>query len=127
MLNRRTPALEPRISETQYAFFRGRETEMHLQGTFDCPKAGVGARHFVYLASVDIDGAFDEIPHSKFIETLLNAEGDGYILRFICAGSTRTRFKLRLLTPRGRCLSSWSSCRRGKYSPPFYGCRILVS
>ena len=80
---------------------------MHLQEMFDFPKAGVGARHFVDLASVDIDGAFGEVPHSKLIETLLNAEVDGYILRFICAWLASSRFKLRLLTPRGRRLSSW--------------------
>ena len=46
---------------------------MHLQDLFDSVQQGIEARRFVNMASLDIDGAFDKVPHSALVRTLLEA------------------------------------------------------
>ena len=80
---------------------------------YDFLKKGVEKRHFAYLASVAIDGASDNAPHWKLVETLLGLDLDGYLSRFIRTWFVSRRFKLRLLTPLGRCLSELRGTPRG--------------
>ena len=55
-------------------------------------------RHF-YLAAVDVESAFDPVPHKKVLQAPTEKKTDGHILRYLRKWLTERRFILRLQSP----------------------------
>ena len=113
VLNRLLPALERRLNPAQFAYRRSRGTEMHLQEMSDFAHEAIDKGEFVYIASLDIDGAFDKVPHDNLLQTLAGTGADPYLLRYIGRWLCDRRFRLRLATPYGRFLSTKRPITRG--------------
>ena len=104
--------LERTLSPRQYAYRAARGTEMHLSGVYDFVRAHSSKGGYVYLAGLDISGAFDTAPHSRLLETMASAGADPYILRFLGEWLRERRFRARLATPKSRFASrSWPVTR----------------
>ena len=68
VLNRIQSGLEPQLTPAQYAFRRARGTEMQLIEIYDFGQAGNRGDLQVYLASLDVSGAFDAASHEVLME-----------------------------------------------------------
>ena len=125
VLNRLMAMLEPQLIERQYAYRRSRGTEQHLSDFSDFVREMPLANRSVYIASIDVDGAFDTVPHVQLMRTIDEMGVDTYTRRYLATWLAHRRFSVRLATPQGRYYSSWRRLSRG--SPqggvlsPFYG------
>ena len=56
---------------------------MHITTLMDVMARGHSQGKFVYLASVDVEAAFDTVPHKRILETLREWGTHDYLLRYI--------------------------------------------
>ena len=69
VLARLTRLLGGGLDGAQFAYRRERGTELHLIRLYDSICSELENGRFVYLAAIDIDGAFDNVPHSSLVRT----------------------------------------------------------
>ena len=88
---------------------------MHLQDLNDSAQAGLQRGRFVYVASIDVDGAFNKVPHSRLLGSLLDTDLDAFLMRCVsvCVWLTGRRLRLRFLSGSGCCLSGWRGITGG--------------
>ena len=58
-------AVHPKMEPCQYAYRRGRSTEIHLPELLDFVHGAKRIGWPVYIAAVDVDGVFDKAPHAS--------------------------------------------------------------
>ena len=97
----------------QYAYRRARGADMHLSVLTGFASEHLAANRFVYVASLDVEGAFDTVPHHELIDALMWAGVGRYIVRFLEAWLKGRRFRVRLDGPEGRCVSAPKGITRG--------------
>ena len=51
------------LSEHQFAYRRSIGAELHVAELVDFAVEALGKRHYVWITSLDVDGAFDAISH----------------------------------------------------------------
>ena len=113
ILHRMLPLIEPHLSPKQFAYRRGRGTEMHLAELSDFAAENVGSGKYVYLSSLDIDGAFDSVPHHLLVRALHRFGVDGYTKRYVATWLTQRSFRMRLKTNSGPFFSGPRPISRG--------------
>ena len=86
---------------------------MHILELSDFVQESRGAGKYVYMASIDVAAAFDNVPHGRFMETLESWGTDPYICRYVNTWLRNRVFKLRLRTSTGCCFSSWRRIAKG--------------
>ena len=111
--HRLLPLFEPNFAAGQYAYRRERGTEMHMLELFDAAAAARARGDFVYLASVDVDGAFDTVPHDSLIGTFEAAGIDSFTCRYLHTWLVSRQFQVRLMSARGVVLSTLRGIGRG--------------
>ena len=94
-------AFEPRLSQNQYAYRRDNGTKFHMTEMFEFLATEREKGHYVYLAAVDVEAAFDSVPRNKVLETLAEWNTDGHTLRYLRRWLTMRRFVFRLQSPSG--------------------------
>ena len=107
VLQRLLPNLEGTIDPDQYAYQRDKGTEFHLLRVYDFICREIQKGRFVYLAAVDIDGAFDNVPHAGLIASLLNTGADCVLCRYVAKWLQCREFRVRLRSVKGAFLSPW--------------------
>ena len=78
---------------------------------FITERAAIGDH--IYVASLDIKGAFDTVPHEGLSNTLQRIDMDPHCRRFVDNWIGSRRFRVRLLTPMGKTLSTPREITRG--------------
>ena len=73
VFNRVMSVLEPTLNSQRFVCRKSRATKAHVLGVNDFVTAQTGAGRHVYLASLDVDGAFDIVPHSHLIRPMAKA------------------------------------------------------
>ena len=111
--NRVARAIAPILHPSQYAFRRSRGRDMHLALLTDFVAEHLQGGRFVYIASLDIDGASDAAPHDGLMASLWETGADAYLVSFIGTWLRGRRFKTRLLAPWGRFFSRARGVSRG--------------
>ena len=104
--NRIIHKVEGILHPSQYAYRRARGTETHLAELTDFLSAQLADGCFVYLASLDVQQAFDSVPHDCIMETVWTLGLDPYLVRFIEVWLRGRRFRVRLTAPTGRFVST---------------------
>ena len=95
------PQFEDSLGEHQFAYRRNRSTEYHLVELYDRARQALNDNKHVVIASLDISGAFDTIPHKPLLSSIRARGVHGYIYRYIHTWLTKRRFALRLASPQG--------------------------
>ena len=113
VLHRMMPALEPRLGLSQYAYRRQRGTEFHLVELTEFVRVSQEADRLTLVASLDIAGAFDTIPHQTLLDTIMQQGVEAHLCRYIRVWLTGRRFRLRLATPQGVRCSGFYGVSRG--------------
>ena len=113
ILHRIMQEIESTLAERQYAYKRHRGTEAQLTEFHDFVREAVAANHSVYAASVDVDSAFDAVPHALLVQTAKEMNVDPYICRYLQTWLTDRIFTVRLQTPQGKWHSTWRRIGRG--------------
>ena len=92
---------EPLLSATQYAYRRERGTEFRMAGlSSSVTKAHEKGNH-VNSATVDVEAAFDGVPHKNVLQTLQKWGARGHIMRYLQKWLQDRKFDLRLQGPTG--------------------------
>ena len=91
----------PRLSGAQYAYRRGRGTEMHLASLLDFAQRALSQKHLCYPVSYDVAGAVVCVPHLQLMTGLSDMGVDGFTRRVI-----HNWLRLRTFQVRYRTLSS---------------------
>ena len=97
----------------QYAYPRRKGAELHLRVLLDAAKDSPAKGRFVMMASVERDGAFDGVPHTKFLSVLLRYSLDCSPVRYVRAWLMRLKSRLRPLSQEGQCVTEWAAKSRG--------------
>ena len=113
VLHRMLPALEPTLGLRQFAYRQERGTEFHLLELYDFATKAEREGKQVYIASLDIAGAFDTVPHEKLSEALRRKGVEEHLYRYLWNWITKRRFKVRLASPQGNRYSSYCEITRG--------------
>ena len=113
VLHRMQNSLEQGLDGRQYAYRQGRGTETHLLEFFDFVKETRDKGCYVYVASIDVDSAFDTVPHEQLLKTTEKLGVDPYIRRYLHGWLTGRMFTVRIQTSKGRFFSTWRPIRRG--------------
>ena len=111
--NRVVHSVEPLLHKSHYAYRRSRGTDAHLNSLTDKMLMHLTNGKFVYLASLDIQGAFDLLNHGVINTALQAANIEPNCARFIMNWTTGRSFKIRLSTPEGQHLSRARPITRG--------------
>ena len=85
----------------------------HLLETMDFAREMKTRGEGIYVASVDVDGAFDTVPHGKLLNSLKAVGVDSFLLRYVATWLSRRKFSVCLSTPNGRYFSYWRNLSRG--------------
>ena len=101
------------LDSRQYTYRSNRGTETHLVEFHDFARGTKIRRGRIYVAAVDVDSAFEYIPHTKLIQTVKNRNVNPLICRFIRNWLTQRIFSVRLTSPAGRCPSNWRPIGKG--------------
>ena len=91
----------------------GTGTEFHLLQAYSFICEGLEAGRFVYVAAVDIEGAFDNVPHESLVDTLKKAQVDPFLCRYVALWLRCRLFCIRLRAPTGMHYSKWLPLSRG--------------
>ena len=111
--HRLLPVVEPHLTPCQYAYRRGRGTEFLLIEVMDrVHRALLGGQH-VYLASFDIRGAFDTVPHSELMAALKRFGVDVRLRKVIHEWLRGRTFQVRMRSDAGVFYSSVHTISRG--------------
>ena len=92
ILNRLMESLEDKLTIYQYAYRRDRGTEHLLLDLTDFLQDQRAQACHTYLASIDVDGAFDTVPHRDLIRTLTELGVNDFICRYIAEWLNRRVF-----------------------------------
>ena len=99
---------------------------MHMAELADFAQEGVAQNRFIYLTSLDIQGAFDFVPHAVLLRELQALRVSPIYLSYVETWLSRRSFRVRLRSSTG-CLYSGGTdpypvdCRRGEFCPPCFG------
>ena len=77
------PVAEPCLSPAQYAFRRERGAEMCLVEMMDMLRRSLRRGRFVYLVSLDMEGAFDNVSHWHLVAALRDFGIDAQTRRMV--------------------------------------------
>ena len=113
VLNRLIHTREPAPDCRQYAHRRARSTELHPVKLNHYARRAIARREFVYVASADVDGAFDAVSHKSFIRTFGNAKVGDHMCPYPHTRLARRAFKIRRLSHNGRTYSDSRRIWRG--------------
>ena len=83
VLHRMQGELERGLGARQYAYRQGRGTETHLLEFYDFVKEANDQDWRIYVASIDVDSAFDKVPHDKLPQTTERLGVNPYIRRYL--------------------------------------------
>ena len=115
--------LEGILTNSQYASCRDRGTDHLLLDLADFVSGQRSRGKFVYVASIDVDGAFDTAPRQDLVDTVVRLGADGFTCRCLAEWLFRREFQVALRTPFGRYFSTWRRLSRslpqGWVFPPF--------
>ena len=102
---------------------------MQVAEAYDFVCAGNRDGLRVYLASLDISGAFDTVPHQSLVESMMRENINPYFARFIERWLRKRKFSLRLGSQKGRLFSAKKPITRDYHKVESYrpsrGCSIL--
>ena len=96
-----SPALEPTLGSSQYAYQGGRGTEVRLLKLYNSLCAALARGRYVHLAAVAVDGAFGDAPHAGLITSPQRAGVDSFSIRYAAKWLQSRIFCVRLRTPAG--------------------------
>ena len=99
--NRIAHVIEPAVHPLQYAHRRSRGCEMHLAALTDFAAGHLREGRFVYLASLDMGGAFDSVAHDGLLASLWEAVSNAYFVSFAGTWLKGGNFRKRILAPEG--------------------------
>ena len=111
--NRIIHTIEPWFHPSHYAYRRSRGTDAHLTSLTGKMLTCLQEGKFVYLASLDIQGAFDQLPHKIIERALLSAGVERHCAQFIMHWTQEREFKVRITTPKGQYYSRPRKISRG--------------
>ena len=77
------PSFEASFDPYQYAYCRQCSTRMHAAGLRNFAATALVRGAWVYLASVDVDGAFGAAPQASLIQTLERDGANQFCSRFL--------------------------------------------
>ena len=86
---------------------------MHLTELADFDPTQLEKGRSVYIASLDIEGAVDAVPHEGLMQTMWDSEADAYLVRFVEVWLKTRRFRVRLTAPGGKFVSRLRDITRG--------------
>ena len=89
----------------QFAYRAARGTELHLAEVYTTITGFLADNQFVFLANLDISGAFDAVSHDYLLRSLRDAGVDLFLLRYVSVWLRERKFRLKLMSHRGRFLS----------------------
>ena len=89
----------------QCAYGRDRGAEMHLLELTDLLSEGVRRDGFVSVAILDVNVAFDAVPHHLLFEALRGVGVDCSFPRYVAIWLARRSFRARSLSPAGHHFS----------------------
>ena len=113
VLNRLMEQLELGLDECQYAYRRERGTEHHLLEMSDFVRQMRSQNRFTSITSIDVNGAFDTVPHKSLMRTVESLGVSPHVCRYLAQWLSSRVFRIRLATPGGRFYSSWRSLSQG--------------
>ena len=99
------PTVEQKLSPEQYAYRRDRGTEMCLTELMDFVHREICRGKWCYLASFDIAGAFDNVPHNRLVDSLREMGVDVHSRRVIHNWLRTRTFQVRLTVAEGNIYS----------------------
>ena len=94
--NRLAPLLEGALAGDQFAKRRDRGAEFHLTQLYDFLCSELRQGRFVDSAAMDIDGAFDNVPHASLLGALLSLDLDRFLCRCVAKWLQGRIFRARL-------------------------------
>ena len=97
----------------QYAYRPHRGTETHLIELHDFVRTAQDRGEYIYLGAVDVDSAFDNVPHTALLQTAVGRNVDPHICRYLETWLRRRIFSVRLTSPKGRFVSNWRPIGKG--------------
>ena len=71
------------LAQRQHAYRRERGAEMLLRELTDFAHQSVSQGHYVYLVPLDVEGAFDSVPHRKLMRALERVGVDPHMCRVL--------------------------------------------
>ena len=101
------------IDGRQYAYCPDRGTEIHLTEFHDYVREAAAKREHTYVAAIDVDSAFDSVPHNRLLQTVEERNVNGYICQYIHNWLRKRLFAVRLNSSTGRFLSAWKKIGKG--------------
>ena len=93
--------------------WNGAGAEMCLFEFVGFTSEGVADGMFVHISSIEIDGAFDTVPHHRLILTLEGPEVEPCIVRYMSKWLNNRKFQARLSATAGRFFSNYREITRG--------------
>ena len=87
--------------------------DLHLTELQMIIQQGLEQKNFIWLANLDIEGAFDAVPFSQLLSPLTGLGIPPPILRYIQKWLTERQFQVKLTTAKGRFLSSLQKIGQG--------------
>ena len=88
-------------------------TEFHLTQLYDFLCSGLRQGRFVDSAAMDIDGAFDNVPHASLLGALLSLDVDRFFCRCVAKWLQGRIFRARLRAAGGVLLRKRKSITKG--------------
>ena len=101
------------LDERQYAYRPHRGAETHLIEFHDFVREAYNKGESIYVSAVDVDSAFDNVPHKKLVQTAVERNIAPHICRCIEVWLKRRIFSVRLTSPTGRFYSNWRPIGQG--------------
>ena len=86
---------------------------MHLLELADFVQRSVEDGKYAYIASLDIDGAFDKVPHRLLVDSLMAVGIEGYLVRYMTKWLIGRNFRARLSSASRRFYSGPKDMTRG--------------
>ena len=111
--NRSIHQMETLFHPSHYAYRRSRGTDAHLNGLTHDMLTHLQQGSFTYLASLDIQGAFDTLPHNTIQMAIESARLEPKCAQFMMNWTQGRSFKVRLTTSRGQYHSKIRRVTRG--------------
>ena len=105
------------LNGQQYAFRRSRRAETHPFEFHDFVGGAQLTDLYAYIASVDVDGAFDAPLHSFLVRTVGDRGIKPFLCRYARSWYSRRVFSVRLASSKGRYFSNLRTIRSGVPSP----------
>ena len=123
--NRLPKLFESKLTECQYASLRERGTEFHLAELQEFIRKAREQGKYIYVAAIDVEAAFDSVPHDCVLQTLRDWGVGRHTMRYLRKWPEGRRFAIRLRSPTGVHYSSYSKLTRGLsqgeiISPPLW-------